>query len=74
MALDIEVETNNSSRPSAEAMAKSRELGLVLNKLKDVDQILEHLAVFWAQTEVRTSLSFPPSHPPTHLPPTSSTA
>ena len=30
----------------------SRELNLVLAKLKDVDQILEHLAIFWAQTEV----------------------
>ncbi|TFJ80248.1 hypothetical protein NSK_008391 [Nannochloropsis salina CCMP1776] len=40
-----------SSRP-ASASPKSRELSLVLAKLQDVDQILEHLAVFWAQTEV----------------------
>jgi len=39
------------SRPSSPS-PKSRELTLVLAKLRDVDQILEHLAVFWAQTEV----------------------
>lgn len=32
--------------------AKDNELTLVLSKLKDVDGILEQLAVFWAHTEV----------------------
>jgi len=31
---------------------KHHELDLVLSKLKDVDGILEQLAVFWAHTEV----------------------
>lgn len=35
-----------------EGATKSQELSLVLGKLKDVDHILEHLAIFWAQTEV----------------------
>lgn len=32
--------------------SKSQELSVVLAKLRDVDNILEHLAIFWAQTEV----------------------
>lgn len=35
-----------------EEATKSQELSMVLGKLKDVDHILEHLAIFWAQTEV----------------------